>query len=309
MMQKLFTAILLLALSSLASAQSYSPLYSQYMENGLAINPAYAGSRESFSNTLLYRNQWMGFDGAPKTQTLSSHAPLLNDKVALGLLVMHEEIGVTDNYELYTNYAFRFRLGEGKLALGLRAGTSWKQSNWNEINTSSDLEDDAFSQANAERVFMPNAGVGIFFYNSFMFTGVSVPAMLSYKEKDGGGAYEMYHDLNNYDIFGTLGFFIRTSRQLQLNPSAMVRYRSGANLQVDANLNFIIMNALWIGASYRMDNEFGALVAYQINEQLRLGYAYDYMSGEMQQFNNGSHEILLRYEFKYKVRAESPRFF
>ncbi len=301
---KYILSILFISILTFSSkAQKYSTLYSQYMLNGLAINPAYAGSRECFSNLLLYRNQWMGFEGAPTTQIFSSHAPLKNEKVALGLIVMHEEIGELKNFDFYTNYAFRFRVGKGFLSLGLKAGVTIEQYNLNNISTGNEIEDPVFPNT-IEKFVKPNFGLGFYYYSKKFFVGASVPMVLSYRSDK----FEMYHDINNYDFLVTSGALIG-SKNFKVKPSFLCRYRLTGNYSVDANVSLIFYDALMVGATYRLENEYAVLVQYQLNNQIRIGYAYDIPTGDIQNYVNGSHEIILRYDFKYKIKATNPRYF
>ena len=302
-MKYIYTILFIIVLTFTSNAQRYSNLYSQYMLNGLAINPAYAGSRECFSNVLLYRDQWVGFDGAPTTQIFSSHAPLKNDKVALGLTVMHERIGELRNLDFYTNYAFRFRLREGYFSLGLKAGVTIEQDNLNEIITGNGDDDPVFPNT-AEKYVKPNFGLGFYYYSKKFFVGASVPMVLSYRSDK----FEMYHDINNYDFLVTSGVLIG-SKNFKVKPSFLCRYRLTGNYSVDANVSGIFYDVLMVGVTYRLENEYAFLVQYQLNDQIRIGYAYDYPTGDIQNYVNGSHEIILRYDFKYKIKATNPRYF
>lgn len=288
------------------SAQRYTPLYSQYWINGLAINPAYAGSRECFSNSVMYRNQWIGFDGAPETQTISSHASLLNEQHSVGLLLFHEKIGISHNYDIYGNYAFRFRLAGGKFALGLKAGTSIIQSNYSDIETG-DENDPEFLSSENEVFYQPNAGFGIYYYTNKFYFGASIPSFLSYKSEN--GKYSAYNDVKNYDFLISSGVLIGKSDVFKIRPTFLLRYRLSGEYQFDVGSNFIFYNVFWVGAAYRYNDELAFMFEYQISDQIRLGASYDMVTGDLAGMNNGSFEIILRYEFKYKIRAVSPRFF
>ena len=292
--------------SDLKIGQRYEPIYSQYWVNGLAINPAYTGSRECFSNIILYRNQWMGFEGAPVTQTLSSHAPFKDEKNAAGLFIFHEEIGVTDYFDVFGNYAFRFQMGKGRLSLGLRAGATFFQGNYSDISADPEglVVDDLLVD---ESSIFPNAGVGVYYYSDKYFAGLSVPKLLSYEVK--GSQKKMSVSPENYDFLITGGFLYSFSDKFRVRPSALFRYRLDNTFQVDASLNFIIYDAIWTGFSYRYNDEWVAMLEYQATDQIRAGVAYDMGSGDLAGQHSGTLELILRYEFKYKIRAVSPRYF
>lgn len=308
----LFILILLIASQSFAQSESlkigqrYEPIYSQYWVNGLAINPAYTGSRECFSNTVLYRNQWMGFEGAPITQTLSSHAPLVDEKNAVGLFIFHESIGVTDYFDVYGNYAFRFRLGNGRLSLGLKAGATFFQGNYRDIQVSPDAVETDPLLDNESEVF-PNFGVGAYYYTDKFFFGISVPKFLSYEIKSSSKVMSIGPD--NYDFLLTGGYLLGVTDIVKLKPSFLFRYRLDKSYQLDIGTNIILYDALWLGGSYRINDEMAWMVEYQVSNQIRAGVAYDMALGDLAGKHGGSLEVVLRYEFKYKIRATNPRYF
>lgn len=298
--------------------QAYEPVYSQYWVNGLAINPAYAGSRECFSNTLLYRNQWMGFEGAPITQTLSSHAPFKDEKNAVGIFLFHEEIGVSDYIDIYGNYAFRFQVGRGRLSLGLRAGASLLQGDYADLSADPEgLATDLVLKDESE--ILPNIGVGVYYYSDKYFVGLSVPKLLSHEVKN--SQKKMSFSPYSYDFLLTAGYLLKLSEIVKAKPSFLLRYRLDNALQIDGSVNFILYDALWAGFSYRTgfsekadpsdtyQNECSVLLEYQVTNQIRAGAAYDIALGDLAGQHSGSLEIVLRYEFKYKIRAVSPRYF
>lgn len=292
--------------ADLKVGQRYEPIYSQYWVNGLAINPAYTGSRECFSNTILYRNQWMGFDGAPITQTLSSHAPLKDEKNAVGLFIFHESIGVTDYYDIYGNYAFRFQLGEGRISLGLKVGATFFQGNYSDIEASPEgLAIDPILDSESE-VF-PNFGVGAYYYTDKFYLGLSVPKFLSYEIKS--SKKTMYIGPENYDFLITGGILLGQSKTLKFKPSFLFRYRLDNTYQIDIGANVIFYDVLWLGGSYRYNDEFAFMIEYQVSNQIRAGVAYDFATGDLVGQHGGSLELILRYEFRYKIRAVNPRYF
>ncbi len=284
------------------------PIYSQYMLNGLAINPAYAGSREVLSASLMYRNQWVGFDGAPVTATLSGHMPLRNKTVALGLLFMNEKIGFINNISCFGQYAYRVRVGKGRLSFGLKAGFEMLKEDQSKIMTQQ--ADNAFNNGNTG-YFLPNFGFGTYYYNSKFFIGASVPSFLSYREASKGRGFEPYNDIKNYNFLLSTGVLFRVNDNLKIKPSTLWRYHTNSPLQYDINCNVILFkdDLLWIGTSYRGGEAIVGLVEYQLNRQIRLGYAYDYSLGPLSKYNSGSHEISFRYEFSYKINAINPRYF
>jgi type IX secretion system PorP/SprF family membrane protein len=299
--------IIVFCISAKASSQ-YSPLYSQYMMNGMAINPAYAGSRDVLSLSLSSRWQWVGFDGAPSTTTLSGNMPFKNKALAAGLIITNEKIGIQNSIGCFGNYAYRLRTYDGFLSFGLKAGFEMRKENQSMITTQS--VDAAFDNGN-KGYFLPNFGFGLYYYNPKYFVGLSVPTFFSYREKSQGEGFEAYNDMKNYNYLLSAGALFNVSDNFKIKPSTLLRYTANSPFQYDINCNFILLKdgKFWIGASYRHNEAFVGLVEFQINTQFRLGYSYDYTLGDLSKYNSGSHEIVLRYEFRYILKALNPKYF
>ncbi len=276
------------------------------MFSGLVTNPAYAGSRDALNVTGIYRHQWTGFEGAPRTQSLFFHSPTLNPKNNYGFSVVHDRLGVSQHTMLYGVYAYRIPLENGRrIAFGLQGGLSMLRDNWTSIVT--DQPDDEVFLADSPTFLVPRFGAGIYYDTQRWYLGLSAPFLLDYKNSD----YEIYteNSLNYRPFLLSTGFLIRLNPDLMLKPSILAKYLPGSPFQVDLNLNLIVKDAFWIGASYRSRDSFIAMLEYQINQQLRIGYSYDYSISNLRRYNSGSHEIMLRYEFGYKIKAMSPRYF
>ncbi len=285
------------------NSQHLFPVYSQYMLNGLALNPAYAGSRDALNISVGYRNQWVGFEGAPESQTFSTHTPLRNQNIALGLHIFNEKIDVRNNISIFSNYAWRFNAGRGRLAFGLKGGLTIRNANWNKIRVH-DPGDISFTETTQDLI--PNFGFGVYYHTNTFFAGASIPMFLSDSLNNGDVA--VFHDPGNYNYLFTTGIVLGREG-FRVKPSVLLKYEQNSPLQVDANLSFIFSNFLWVGASYRIEDVLVGLVKFQLSEQLRIGYTYDYSLGTLNKYNNGSHEIMLIYDFIYRARAVSPRYF
>lgn len=296
--------LLLLTFPFISECQRLFPLYSQYMMNGLALNPAYAGSRESFNITLSHRAQWLGMDGAPSSYSLSSHAPMKKDKVALGLFLFNETIDIRNNLGIYGSYAYRLTLKKGKLSFGLKGGVDIQKVDWNKIETV--IPGDPVFTNIPEQLVIPNVGFGIYYYTQNFYVGASIPSFLS--DSLTTNQVYLYHDFKNYNYLFTTGF-VTGGDFFKIKPSVLLKYSQNTPLQADFNLSFIFRDFLWIGGGYRIQDAVVGLVKFEITDQLRLGYTYDYSLGELNKFNNGSHEIVLIYDFKYKVKGANPRYF
>ncbi len=285
-----------------------TPVYSQYLINGLLINPAYAGSRDVLSTVVTYRDQWAGFQGAPVTQTITGHMPLQNKSLALGVIITNESIGIINNTGIFGNYAYRVRLSSGMLAFGFKAGVDLFKENDSQLNIK-DQGDYVFT--NKGSYVLPNFGAGVYYYNSNYFAGLSLPTILSYKESPGGNSYNAYNNAQNYNFMFFGGCLINVSDGFKLKPSTLIQYALNSTFQYDLNINAILLKdgILSFGTSYRANNAIVGIVEVQLNTQLKIGYSYDYNLNTLGTYSGGSHEITIRYEFKYIVNALNPRFF
>ncbi|HOW08195.1 MAG TPA: type IX secretion system membrane protein PorP/SprF [Bacteroidales bacterium] len=286
------------------------PVYSQYLQNGLVINPAYAGTREVLSGFLSYRMQWMGTSGSPLLQSLSFHSPMKNDKVALGFSAQFLKYGVTRSTSLYGSYAYSIRLKTGKLSFGLRAGVDLSNTDYTGLLLN-DPDDPVFKTAD-QGLALPNSGAGVYYYNDRYFAGLSVPAFLSYKRTSNGSAVP-YHSFGQYEFIFSAGALFTLSPALKFKPSVLIDYSMQETkklTQFDITGNFIIGDLIWAGTSYRISEQVAVgIIQAQLNHQLMIGFSYDYPFGRMNSYSHGSSEFILRYEFRYKVSAANPRYF
>ncbi len=286
------------------------PVYSQYLQNGLMINPAYAGSREALSAFLSYRMQWMGTAGAPVMQTVSLHSPMKNDRVALGLKARLMQYGVTKSTSIYGIYAYHIRIGKGKLSFGLEAGVDLSNTDYTGlllINSG----DPVFTTSDKSYI-LPNAGAGLYYFSKRIFAGIAIPSFLRYRMTD-QGTTQAYHSFSEYDFIFTAGGLITFSPGFKFKPSVLVDYsleNTRKLNQLDINGNFIIADILWLGGSWRTSEQVAVGILQVLpTPQLMIGFSYDYPVGRMNSYSKGSSELILRYEFGSKVSAANPRYF
>jgi len=286
------------------------PVYSQYLQNGLIINPAYAGSRGALSGFISYRIQWMGISNAPVFQTISLHAPMKNDRVALGIMGQFMQYGVTRSKSIYASYAYNVKMGQGKLSFGLKGGVDISNTDYTGLALA-DPDDPLFLENG--KYILPNFGAGIYYYTSKFFAGISTPQFLSYK-KNGTNGVQAFHSFNNYDFILTAGGLVTFSELFKFKPSVLVNYsleETKKLTQMDINGNFILADLLWAGLSWRTTEDVVVgILQVQLNQQLMLGFSYDYPVGSMNTASKGgSVEFVLRYEFGSKISAANPRYF
>ena len=286
-----------------ANAQQ-DPQYTQYMYNMNVVNPAYAGSKESLSITALYRNQWAGFDDAPVTFTFSAHSPI-SDKIGLGLSAIKDELGPISETNVFADFSYTLELGATtKLALGLKAGVTFHDVGLVDL-TLQDPSDPFFSQ-DINNTY-PNAGAGAFLYGDQFYLGVSVPNLLKSVHLDENGV--KYGSETNH-FFATAGYVFQVSDNFKLKPSVMVKSAFDSPISYDGNLNALFYEKFEIGASYRLDDSFSGLVGFQVAPFLRVGYAYDSVTSEINTVASASHEVILTFDLFFKKRTlRSPRYF
>ncbi len=294
--------VLVIAGNNLQAQQD--PMYTNYMFNTLAVNPAYAGSRDALSATLLSRNQWVGFDGAPSTQTLTIHSPLGSEKLGVGFSAVRDKIGPVNTNSFYGDFSYRVKMSdESHLSLGLKAGINTLSANLSTLKT--DQSGDVSFQQNIEGKTLPNVGFGMYYYSPKYYVGLSAPKLLENTFSSNTQASEKRH---YYLIAGAV---FKVSEDIKFKPTLLTKYAANAPIQVDVSANFLFIEKLWAGVMYRSNDGIGALVGYQITDQFRVGYAYDYPTSVINRYSSASHEIMISYDFIFNNTAhiKSPRYF
>lgn len=302
-----FLLLVAAAAVSLCGSAQHTPLTSQYLFNGLVINPAYAGSRDVLSASLTHRQQWVGFDGAPVTQTLSVHAPLVRSKVGLGLVLFNDRIGVSNETGLFSNYAYRMRMGKGKLALGFGAGFTVLRANWADVSLQQS-NDQAFNGM-TRGAFRPNFSAGALYQTKVWFVGVSMPFVLAHHFDLQSTGYDISKEKADLQPMLSGGYLLKLNSEMKLKPTSLIRYRSESGLQADLSTNLIYRDKIWFGLSYRTSDALIGMVEVLPTPQWRLGYSYDMGFSAINPYHNGSHELLVQYEFGYRIRVRDPRYF
>jgi len=307
-------SLLAIAFASTFQARAQQdPQYTQYVYNTVAINPAYAGNRGVTSIVGLHRSQWVGLDGAPRTQSLSIHSPIGEGKVGLGLSVVNDALGPSQETYIGVDFSYTINTSdEGKLSFGLKGGGHILDVDFTRL-TLFDSTDPRFSE-NIDNKFSPIIGAGLYYHTDRFYAGLSAPNLIQTEHFDdsnntNGQSFVAEERINYY---GILGYTFDVSDQVKFKPSTLVKLVNGAPLQVDLTANFLIREKLHLGAAYRWSAAFSALAGFQVSDSMLIGLAYDRESTDLGDtvFNDGSFEVFLRFELFNKYdRMLTPRFF
>ncbi len=297
--------LLMLMLTKEVIAQQ-DPHYTQYMFNTMSINPAYAGSTGSLQALLLYRSQWVGVDGAPETQNFSMHSPLRNEKMGLGLNIVNDKLGPSSEVFVDANFSYTIQTGYyTKLAFGVKGGARVLNVDWSKGRFYD--PEDVLLNNNIDSRIMPSLGAGAYWYSDRWYIGASIPNFIR---------SDYYDDIQEAVLSNRLHYFIMggyvfdINRNLKLKPAFLVKAVSGAPVSVDVSANFLLQEFLNLGAAYRWNDSVSLLAGFQISRSLFVGYSYDYTTTDFTKYNDGTHEILLRFDLlKGNNKIKSPRFF
>lgn len=281
--------------------------YTQYMYNTANINPGYAGSRGCFSALIMHRNQWVGLEGAPVTNTATFHTPMgENSRVGLGVSVVNDRLGPSDENTFSVDISYTIPTSEKfKLAFGLKTTANFFNVDFNKLKTFDPA--DGLIRQNIDNRFSPNIGAGAYLYSDKTYIGISIPYMLENRYYDNDVQYVASERMH---FHGIVGHVFDLSSSVKFKPAALVKIVKGAPLQVDLSGNFLFFDKLTLGAAYRWSAAVSGMAGFQISNSWLIGYAYDKETTRLGNFNSGSHEIFLRYElFKKYDKVVSPRFF
>ncbi|HOY31886.1 MAG TPA: type IX secretion system membrane protein PorP/SprF [Bacteroidales bacterium] len=290
----------------------FDAMFTQYMFNEMFINPAYTGYKEGLSVTALHRQQWVDFDGRPITTTVSIHSPVYQESMGLGLSYLNEKIGVLNRNLLYASYAYRAKVSEkGRLCFGIMGGIHVQNEKLGELAIND--PDDPHFTANTKNIVTPNFGFGMLYHTDKFYVGLSIPRLID--DNVTMGSYgkviktikfrpKMFH------YYLTVGNAFVINEAFTLKPQLMLKAVINAPIEFDINLNALIKQRLWIGASYRSGADISGIIGVYVIPQLLVSYSYDYSLSKINKVSSGSHEVALSYLFYYKNhRIANPRYF
>ena len=306
-MKKYIVILLFFASTFIVNAQQ-ELMVSQYMFNGLLLNPAYAGTHEYFGASLLHRSQWVNFDEAPVTQVFGIDGPIFKNKMGVGLKITNDQLGVEKQTELGLNIAKHFQFNTGTLSFGLSGNLGMYSAEVNDLTVWDD--NDQLYTDNIVNEMVMKFGFGAYYHTDNWYLGLSVPTLFSQDDKvlPSGSSLSKFFAKHYYL---NAGLVIKPNYNLAIKPSILVKMEGEAPTELDLNCNFLLFKRFWLGAGYRTGDALVGMLEYNITPRFRAGYAYDFTTTDIKKYSAGSHEIMLGYDFGVVgvIKKRSPRYF
>jgi len=269
--------ILCVLVAPMVSKGQHQPLYGHYLVDPIIVNPAFTGYDQAPVASLSYRNQWLGLEGSPTSQMFSWHLTMRDDKNALGLTVVRDVIGISSAVSIRANYSHKYKLNpKWTMSLGANAGGSFIRNDWNTVQT-------------------------------YDFISLAIPSFLSHTSI--GNKEKITHSFKNYNYWFGGGYVLHPNKLLDIGISGLLKCLVGVPIQGDLTVYAKYNEQIKGGLSWRSGDAISALLAYNVNPQLSIGYQYDYTLSKINTVSNGSHELNIRYLFRYVTNTVKPRFF
>jgi len=266
---KYFLLIVVCIALAYSSFGQQDPLYAQYINNPMVINPAYAGLNNNLNASVSYRSQWGGFEGNPVTMNVNSHMSLVDNKVGVGMLLVQDKIGNVKNTEFQAAFSYRIKLEDKTFSFGMQAGVINFRNNFNDLNLTNQ-GDPAFTEN--ENLSKPNIGAGMILKSEKYFVGLSVPRLLSTTISSGsGGELQLYNQ--HFYLFGAYVFYI--NERIRLKPSVLFKGVSGSPISTDLNFNVNIDTKYTAGIFTRNFNAYGLMLQAKLADRFKLGYTFE----------------------------------
>ena len=302
----LLFALLFTQVKMLAQQQAQ---FTQYMFNTNVVNPAYAGSRGTVSALSLYRTQWVGFEGAPATLMFNVNAPFRNDLLGAGITLISEKTGPVKQTGFFSDFVFKIIMKKSALSFGLKAGVDVFQANFSSVNTV--VSNDVRFQSDISSKLLPNFGFGLYYKAERYYFGLSAPKLVQNRINSTNGNSSLTQlEVNKIHYYFIGGCVVDVNPYVKFKPTTQIKMVYGAPVSVDVNASFLFYEKLWLGGMIRLGDAVGLLLQYQFTPQFRLGYAYDFTVSKFGKYNNGTHEIMIGYDFNSsKEKIRSPRYF
>jgi type IX secretion system PorP/SprF family membrane protein len=297
-------------LFTIVSSAQQDAQYTQYMYNTIVVNPAYAGSRQTMSIFALHRTQWVGIEGAPVTNSFSINTPINQSNVGLGLSVVNDQIGPSDENNIALDFSYTIPASANyKMSFGLKASANLLNVDFTKLDQ---YPGDPIFEENVDNKFSPNIGVGFYLHSDIGYIGLSAPNLIETEhfDKSATSGSESHIATEKINYYLIAGYVFELSPSVKFKPSLQTKYVEGSPLQVDVSANFMMNEKFVAGLAYRWSAAMSAMVGFQVSDSWFIGYSYDFDTTALANYNSGSHEIFLRYElFNTYDKIISPRFF
>jgi type IX secretion system PorP/SprF family membrane protein len=291
----IFLTLLSVGIFHSANAQQ-DPMYTQYMDNLLIVNPGYAGTKEIGNFMVVARNQWVAFDGAPRTRTFSFHTPVKDLSVGVGLSVLSDKIGPLTQTGVYLDYSYWVRMDENfRLSLGLKGGFSFYRTDLTSLET---VDPDPIYQRDIFKNFLPNFGVGAFLFSENTYLGVSVPKLVENVISREEYSSE-YVGREKMHFYLTGGHTFAVNEEISIKGHSMIKIVKNTPISFDITAMGGFRDRFWFGGMLRFGDSWGLLAQFNPTDKILIGYSYDIGFTELNTFNNGTHEIMLSYNLNF----------
>jgi type IX secretion system PorP/SprF family membrane protein len=299
--------LILLIFTAFTGLAQQDAQYTQYMYNTIIVNPAYAGSRGALSVFAMHRTQWVGLDGAPVTNVASINTPLNNSNLGLGFSFINDKIGPTNENTISADISYTMQTSETfKLSFGIKGTANLFNLDISKLNPVDAFPVDQSIQ-NIENKFSPNIGAGVYLHSDKAYVGFSIPNFIESNRYDDNEVAIFKEKINYYLI---AGYVFDLNNTVKFKPAVLSKFVEGVPLQVDISGNFMFSEKFVVGLAYRWSAALSAMVGFQVSDGMYIGYGYDRETTRLNNYNSGSHELLLRYEiFKNNGKIITPRFF
>jgi type IX secretion system PorP/SprF family membrane protein len=302
-----FVKIIFYMLIPLSVSGQITGVSDQYILNPIIINPAYAGNRGALNISAFYRKQWVGIAGAPETVTLAADAHLLDGKLGLGTILINDKIGVTKQTYFKSVYSYKIRMGKGNLSFGLGAGLMATNTRWSDL-IALDPGDD-FYLVDSRVFIVPDFSFGLYYTHQKYFAGLSIPKLLNYKFNFKMNRYSLSENSGQLFYLFNTGYAFDISAKTKFLPSTLLYYYQGKNILFDINSIFSFFDKFWVGISYKNNRSVAGLFQLRVIDQFKIAYTYNFELNKLRSYSAGTHEIMLRYEFRYKVNINNSLIF
>jgi len=306
-MRKIIIVFISILYFSFLGIAQQDPMYNQYMFNTLNVNPAYAGSAGITTFTGLYRHQWTGIVGAPRTHSYTGHGKIISLPIGVGGTIMRDTHGPVVNTSIYADAAYILNLDNNKLAFGLKGGVNLFTANLIDLSPV-DTGDPVFGE-NIKNKVLPNFGFGMLYYSKTYYVGISIPKLLTNKLLSGElPDFKLNKERRHFTFIG--GYVFDINSYVKFKPSLIWQVVNGAPSSYDITANFLFYETMWAGIHYRKQDAMGLLLQYEVNRKVKLGYSYDFVVSGLAPYNGGTHEVMLTVDLLKQIAGDkSPRYF